>query len=302
MQRKRKWRIRRNDVNGYLFCAPLLLGIAVFSAYPMVSLLATSFRRVYGIGAKGEWVGFANYEYALTDSVFWSSLVNTMYIGLFGMTFGTITAFIVASLINHVKWRRLQNWFKVIYFFPNVISVVAIAILFSFLFHPSPDGVLNGVLGLFHLEPIGWFSDPAYSRISIVIMGVWWSLGYNCIIFLAGLQSVPKELYEAAEVDGASGLRKWWSITIPFLRPIFVFFLVMGVLSAMKRFTDVWLIGGTAGNPDRTLMTSVMYIYRNAFVSAQMGLAAAASYLLFVVILFLAILALALNRRKDHLY
>ncbi len=124
-------------------------------------------------------------------------------------------------------------------------------------------------------------------------------LGYNTIIFIAALTSVPRDIYEAAEVDGANWLKKWWYITIPYLKPIIVFMVIITTIGAMKRFTDVWLIGGTAGNPAGSLMTVVLYIYRNAFFSNQMGIATAASYLLFVLILILTVLMLRVNRTNN---
>ncbi|WP_347834621.1 sugar ABC transporter permease [Gracilibacillus sp. JCM 18860] len=124
-------------------------------------------------------------------------------------------------------------------------------------------------------------------------------LGYNTIIFIAALSSVPRDLYEAAEVDGASWFKKWFYITVPYLRPIILFMVIMGAITAMKRFTDVWLIGGTAGNPAGSLMTAVLYIYRNAFLSSQMGIATAASYILFMIILVLTIALLFANKNSN---
>ncbi len=173
--------------------------------------------------------------------------------GFLSVVMGIAASFILASLINSVKWTKGKKHFqRNLLFLPNVISAVATTLLFSFLFAPTKEGLLNFVLGVFHISPIGWFTDPKYARFSIVLMSMWGALGYNTIIFIAGLQSVPRDLYEAAEVDGASGLKKWRYITIPYLRPIFVFMIIMGTIHAMKRFTDVWLIGGTAGNPGGT--------------------------------------------------
>ncbi|UUZ79719.1 sugar ABC transporter permease [Paenibacillus sp. P26] len=295
----RKRRFSRGDLTGFLFCSPLIAGVLAFAIYPMLAALILSFQQTAGTTLLGKWVGFANYGYVLKDSVFWKSLYNTFYMGILSVILGIAASFILASLINNVKWTRAKNVFKGIYFLPNVISAVATTLLFSFLFAPNKEGLINFLLGFAGLSPVGWFTDPHYSRFSIVLMSLWGALGYNTIIFIAGLQSVPRELYEAAEVDGAGGLRQWRYITIPYLRPIFVFMIVMGAIHAMKRFTDVWLIGGTAGNPSGTLMSSVLYIYRNAFVASQMGIATAASYLLFVVILALTVLLLRLNRQKD---
>ncbi len=298
---KRK-KLTRNDWVGFLFVSPLVFGILAFAVYPMVAALYLSFQQTEGAGAfTGKWVGLNNYKYIIHDPIFWKSLYNTFYMGILSVTLGIGVSFILASMINSLKRTHSKNFFKGVYFLPNVVSAVATTLLFSFLFYPTKEGLFNFVLGWFHIGPVGWFTDPRFSRFSIVLMSLWGALGYNTIIFLAGLQSVPRDLYEAAEVDGAGSMKKWLYITIPYLRPIFVFMIVMGTIGSMKRFTDVWLIGGTAGNPGGSLLSSVLYIYRNAFLAGQMGLATAASYLLFLVILILTLLLLGLDRRKDSL-
>ncbi|MFU1793841.1 carbohydrate ABC transporter permease [Paenibacillus azoreducens] len=284
---------------GYLFSAPLIIGVLAFAVYPMIAALIMSFHQTSGLSITGKWVGVSNYSYVLSDSLFWQALTNTFFIGIWSVLLGIVLSFVLASLINNLNWSMGKNFFKAVFFLPNVVSGVATTLLFSFLFFPSREGLLNFVIGLFGIEPVGWFTNPHVSRYSIVLMSLWGALGYNTIIFLAGLQSVPRDLYEAAEVDGAGSYRKWLNITIPYLRPIFVFMLIMGTIGGMKRFTDVWLIGGTAGNPGGSLMTVVLYIYRNAFLASQMGMATAASYLLFVIIFVLTAVLMLLNRRKD---
>ncbi|MGZ9583976.1 carbohydrate ABC transporter permease [Paenibacillus marinisediminis] len=286
---------------GYLFSAPLIIGVLAFAIYPMFAALYMSFQQTTGLSVSGKWVGLDNYIYALEDPIFWQALGNTFMMGVLSVLFGIGLSFILASLINSLKWNFGKNFFKAVYFLPNVVSAVATTLLFSFLFYPSKEGLLNFFITSIGLDPIGWFTNPDLSRFSIVLMSLWGALGYNTIIFLAGLQSVPRDLYEAAEVDGAGTYRKWLYITIPYLRPIFVFMLIMGTIGGMKRFTDVWLIGGTAGNPGGSLMTVVLYIYRNAFLASQMGLATAVSYLLFIIILVLTAALMFLNRRKDSL-
>lgn len=297
MGTRKRW-LTRNDLVGYLFSTPLLIGIFVFAIYPMFAALYMSFQQISSNSMSGQWVGLSNYRYVLSDNLFWQAIYNTFYMGILSVLLGIGLSFILASLINGLKWDFAKNVFKGIYFLPNVVSAVATTLLFSFLFFPGREGLLNFLLDTVNIGPIGWFTDPNYARFSIVLMSLWGALGYNTIIFLAGLQSVPRDLYEAAEVDGANWLHRWFYITIPYLRPILFFMLIMGTIGGMKRFTDVWLIGGTAGNPGGSLMTAVLYIYRNAFLASQMGLATAASYLLFMIILVLTMFLLAMNRRS----
>ncbi|ANF98319.1 carbohydrate ABC transporter permease [Paenibacillus bovis] len=293
---RKKW-LRSTDIAGWCFVLPLLVGVLGFSLYPMVSALLTSFR---GNGAaSAQWVGLTNYSRVLQDDLFWGALYNTIYIGGLSAILGIVFSFILASLVHHLPWQRTRNLFKAIFFLPNVVSAVATSLLFSLLFHPGKEGLINYALNWFGIDPVGWFTDPSIARLSVVFMILWSALGYNTIIFLAALQSVPREQYEAADIDGASALGKWRYITIPSLRPIFLFMIVMGVINGMKQFTNVWLIGGSAGNPSGALMTSVLYIYRNAFLSSQLGIATAASYLLFVFILLLTLVILKVNAKNQ---
>ena len=173
-------------------------------------------------------------------------------------------SFILASMIN--RMGKSRNLFKSIFFLPNVVSVIATSILFSFLFYPTKAGVVNSVLQLFGIAPVKWFSGTGTSRLTVCIMGAW---------RMAGLQAVAKEQYEAAEVDGASGFQQWRYIAIPAMRPIFAFVIIMDTISSMRRFSDVYMIGGTSGSPGGTLTTTVTYIYRNAFTGGQTGVACA---------------------------
>ncbi|PWU69358.1 carbohydrate ABC transporter permease [Gracilibacillus dipsosauri] len=296
--RSKKKLLSSRDWAGLLFSTPLLIGIFGFAIYPMIAALVMSFQQTAN-SLTGEWVGLKNYQYVLTDSMFWKSIFNTLYMGILSVILGVSLSFILATLIHNVPWLKWKNFFKGVYFLPNVVSLVAASILFTFLFSPGKEGLLNYAIGLIGIDPIGWFTNPTFSKFSIVLMTLWGMLGYNTIIFIAALSSVPRDLYEAAEVDGANWFKKWFYITVPYLRPIILFMVIMGAITAMKRFTDVWLIGGTAGNPAGSLMTAVLYIYRNAFLSSQMGIATAASYILFMIILVLTIALLFANKNSN---
>lgn len=295
---RRKKFLTKQDWAGYAFSAPLVIGVLVFAIYPMIGALILSFKKS-AASFGGEWIGLANYKYVLTDSIFWNSLYNTAYMGVLSVGLGVSLSFILATLIHNVPWLKWRNFFKGVYFLPNVVSLVATSILFQFIFNPGEGGILNFALGWVGIEPVGWFTDPSVSRFSIVLMTLWGMLGYNTIIFIAALTSVPQDIYEAAEVDGANWFKKWFYITVPYLKPIILFMIIISTIGAMKRFTDVWLIGGTAGNPAGSLMTVVLYIYRNAFLSNQMGIATAASYILFMVILVLTVIMLVTNRKNN---
>jgi multiple sugar transport system permease protein len=269
--------MRKNGA-GYVMVAPMVVGILVFVVYPMIKALLYSFERTNGIVAK--WVGIKNYVWIFNDAVFWKSVYNTFYMAVLSVVFSITVCFVLASLINSLSSGK--NLFKGLYFLPNVVSVVAGAILFKYLFYPTDEGIVNFLLSKVGIQSVGWFTSPTIAPLSIVIMSIWRSMGYDTILFLAGLQSVPREHYEAASVDGAGSLRQWWYITIPSMKPIFVFVIIMATINSLKRFSDVYMIGGIGGNPGGSIQTIVLYIYRNAWQTSQVGIASAAGYMLFL--------------------
>lgn len=292
--RRRRVRLNRKSVTGYLFVLPLVAALLVFDIYPIIQSFHISFLNDNGVS--GRYVGLSNYTDVLTDPQFWSAFYNTVYMGVLGVVFGIPISFICASLIHALPVGK--GFFKAVYFAPNVTSTVALAIVFTYLFYPTDHGLVNIPLGWLHIGPLGWFSDPRFARLGIVIMDLWHGIGYSMLIWLAGLQSVPRELYEAAAVDGANGLRKWWYITIPSIKPIFFFVVVMGTIGAFKRFTDVFVIGGADGAPGGVLSTLMVYIYRYAFTSFEFGRASAASFITFAFIILVTLLNFRLFRER----
>lgn len=283
--KKKKSNRFNQNFTGYLLVAPMLLALCAFVFYPMIQVVIYSFQKTNGISAT--WRGFKNYAWVIKDSMFWNALGNTIYMAVIAVILDVIVCFVVASMINSISSKAVKNLFKGIYYLPNVVSSVAVAMLFNFIFYPTENGILNYFLGVFGISPIGWLVNPKISRLSIVIMGLWRSVGYDTILFLAGLQSIPGEIYEAAAIDGASGLQKWWYITIPNMKGTFAFMIMMLTISTMRRFDDVWMIGGSAGNPAGTLDTAVMYIFRNSWLSREVGVASAAAVILFIITMIL---------------
>ena len=186
------------DWIGYAFCLPLLIGLVVFYYYPMIQAFLMSFQLTDGMGSH-TWIGVQNYTKLFKDATYWSALWNTIYMAIFAVILNVAVPFIFASLINYVAWGK--NFFKSLFFVPNVVSIVATSMLFKFVFYPTNQGIMNGFLANFGIEPLRWFSDPAMTRFTVCLMGLWSGLGYNIIIFLAALQNVSRELYEAADVD-----------------------------------------------------------------------------------------------------
>ena len=280
----------RKSLAWYAFVAPTFLLFGLFVAYPTLETFRLSFFRE--VATRQEFVGALHYLRLLTNQVFLNALVNTAFLGVAFLIIVTPLSLILASLLNNL--RAWPNLFKAIYFLPQITSTVAIALIFSYVFQPN-WGLVNGVLRALGVETLPlWLADPRFSltgsRAAVTLLAVWVALGYYILIFLAGLQAIPAELYDAAVVDGAGPLETWWYITLPSLRPTFIFLYITGTIDAMSRFSDLWTLGGPGGTPARSLQTIVMYIYQTAFESSDFNLASAAAVILFIVVLVLTLI------------
>jgi ABC-type sugar transport system permease subunit len=280
----------RKSLVWYAFILPTFVLFGLFVVYPTLQTFKLSFFRE--VATRQEPAGMDNFIRLLTNNVFLGALINTAVLGVAFLAVIIPTSLILASLLNNL--RSGSNLFKVIYFLPQVTSTVAVALIFSFVFQPN-WGLVNGALRFIGVDPLPlWLADPRYiitgSRSAVTILAVWVSLGYYMLIFLAGLQAVPPDYYDAAVVDGANALQTWWYITIPSLRPSFVFLFITGAIDAMSRFSDLWTLGGPAGTPARSLQSIVMFIYQTAFEGNDYNLASAAAVILFVVVLGITLL------------
>lgn len=279
-----KHRLRKTLV-WYALIAPVFILFALFVVYPTVETFRLSLHRE--VATRQEFVGLAQYARLLGDQIFASALVNTILLGAAFLLLVIPLGLVLASLLNSLKYA--PNFFKVVYFLPQITSTVAVALIFGYIFQPS-WGLLNNGLRALGMDPLPlWLADPRYnltgSRAAATILAVWVALGYYMLIFLAGLQAVPSELYDAATVDGANFLQSWWYITLPSLRPTFVFLILTGSIEALSRFSDLYTLSGPAGSPARSLQTIVMYMYQNAFESNNFNLSSATAVILFLIML-----------------
>lgn len=293
---KKKKALTQRDVTGYMFSLPTLLAILVFSIYPIIQSFIISFYNHNGV--KGKYIGIRNYTAVLQDPVFGKALLNTAYMGIFSLLLCLPLSLILATFINYCT--KGKSFYKSIFFVPNVTSVVAAALIFTFLFYPDSTGPVNSILNFFGIPSQRFFSSPSQSRMSIVIMEVWRQVGYNAIIWLAALQSIPMELYEAASIDGAGKLKQWIHVTLPSLTPTIGFMVIMGTINMFKRFGDTFIIGGPDGNPGSSLYTLILYVYRTTFMMYQFGKASAASFLIFVMILFFTVINNTLLNKAEQ--
>lgn len=265
---------------GYFFLSPWILGLILFVAGPIIASLVLAFCQ-WDLIQPPVFVGLQNFELMMKDSRFWSSLLNTFYYTFFAVPLGIVGSIAVALLMNQ-KWKSVRL-LRTIYYLPSVTAGVASAIIWMWLFNPD-FGLINYGLSLFGVKGPLWLADEHWSKPALVIMSLW-GVGGNMIIYLAGLQGVPRQLYEAAEIDGAGMTGKFWHITIPMLTPVIFFNLIMSIVWSFQIFTQVYVMTGGQGGPADSTLVLVLYIYQKAFKFHQMGYASAAAWVLFIIIM-----------------
>lgn len=273
----------------YLLLAIPILGMVAFNLYPLARTFYDSFHNM-----KGTYIGVVNYNILFTDSLFAKALGNTLYMAILGVCLNVPFAFIFANMLNNIPVGK--NVYKVFFLLPMVLSMITVGTLFKYLFASGEEGIINSLLATMGIPANSFFNSPSTSRETVVLMAVWKGMGYNVILFFAGLQVVPKELFEAAKVDGANEWKQWIHITIPSIKNTFTFVFITSAIAALKRFADVYAISGETGNPAESLTTLMLYIYRNSFSTLNykdLGRASAASMVMFVVIMGITLINFA---------
>lgn len=277
---------------GYVFIAPWLVAFVAFEALPILSGFYHSFTDWTATGKAAKWVGLNNYSEALTrDPLFWKAVTNTLYYIGVSVPLGIVVAFALALMLN-AKIRG-RDAYRTIYYLPSVVPTVAAVIVWTFIFE-TRRGILNFLLELVGLPPIRWLSDPNWAMPALIIMSLW-GLGASMVIFLAGLQGIPQELYEAAEVDGANGWHKLWSLTVPLMTPTIFFNLVMNLVAAFQAFNNAFIM--TNGGPNNATLLYMLHLYNNAFHYFRMGYASAMAVMLFIVVFGVTLLVYRSSRR-----
>jgi len=280
----------RETVDGWLFILPWIMGFLVFTAGPMVASAVISMMN-WEILLPPEWVGLANFVRMFRDPLFLTSLGNTVYYTFLGVPLYIIVSLLTALALN----MRLRGMaiYRTIYFLPSLTPAVANALLWMWIFNPD-FGLANLLLNRVGLPGQKWLFDPQLAKPCFIIMGLW-GIGGQMVIFLAGLQGIPPELYEAARIDGANNWQSFWSITLPMLSPTIFFNLVIGIIGSFQVFTTAYI--ATQGGPQNATLFYVLYLYRNAFDYFKMGYASALAWALFVIVLILTLMQFGLARR-----
>jgi multiple sugar transport system permease protein len=288
-------------LEGYLYISPWIIGFILFTLAPVIASFLLSFAE-YDIITAPRWVGFLNFKQLFADALFRKSLINTLYYSAVTVPLGIVFSLFLAMLVN-VKIRGSYT-FRVIYYLPAVTSGVAISLLWRWLFNPD-IGLVNYFLGWFGIEPLGWLTSTTWALPAVMIMSVWGSLGGPMLIYLAGLQGIPDQLYEAADLDGANVWQRFRHVTIPMLSPAIFFNLIMAIIGSFQVFTAVYVMTANAasfepGGPANSTLVYVLYLYRNAFKYLVMGQSCAMAWFLFLIILVLTLLNFKLAQRWVH--
>ena len=274
----------RRDLTGLAFISPWLIGFMAFVFYPVVASAYYSLTR-YDVIREPRFIGLENYtELFMKDQVFWEVVWNTIYLVFFGVPAGVFIAFLLAVLLNNKMLGRPV--FRTLFFLPVLVPAVASAEVWRWVYNTN-YGVINSVLKAMELPVIPFLSSVALAKPSLILIHIW-AQGTAIIIFLAALQDVPRSLYDAALVDGANSLQRFWHVTIPMTTPAILFVTLTGMIGMFQYFTQGWLL--TQGGPNNATEFYSIYLYRNAFQFFKMGYASALAWILFIVILLFTLL------------
>ncbi|GAB4149224.1 MAG: sugar ABC transporter permease [Cyanobacteria bacterium J069] len=281
---------QRETLSAWLFLAPALVFLGVFVCFPIAYLGYLSFTQGSFTRGGVEWVGLRNYGRLLATPEFWQVLGNTLYFTLATSVPSLALPLVLAVLLDRTV--KLRSLLRTIYFLPSVTSLVAVGLGWRWLF--QTDGPVNEFLGLFSIAPIAWLGSPIWAMPVLILLSIWKQIGFNLVVFLAGLQTIPQSRYEAAELDGANGWQQFWHITLPGLRPTLVFAGVTTAIFTLRSFEQPYVM--TGGGPLNTTNLLVYYIYNEAFAQFDFGYAAAAATLLLLGTLLLVYIQLKFSQ------
>ena len=280
-------------VYGWAFIFPTMLGLIVLNLYPIVLTIYQSFCKTGDFGKGNIFVGLDNYAKLLTDGDVWQSLLNTFKYAIIEVPFSIVISLVLAVFLN--RKIAFRSGYRTIFFLPMVAAPAAIAMVWRWLYN-TQFGLLNHIFG----TKIQWISDPKIAWISVAVIGVWSIIGYNMVLFLSGLQEIPKYYYEAASIDGASGIREFFSITLPLLSPTIFFVLVTRVIGALQVFDLVYIVMDRT-NPALPKTQSLVYLfYQTAFTNGNKGYGAAMVMLLLIIILLITALQMYGQKKWVH--
>lgn len=308
---------KKFDYKPYLYILPAMVIIIVFRLVPIVLSFLVSFFE-WSITGAGDFIGLENYAKLFKDPTFWQSMLNTFYLVIFVVPIGLALSLCFAAFLNSIT--KLKAFFRTVYYIPTVTSMVAVSIVWKIMFNQQ-TGLINYLLGLVGIDPLGWLAEsrgifqlmfgdgipqwaggPSLALFSIIILTIWKGLGYNTIIYLAGLQNIPDTYYEAASIDGASKVKQFFKITLPLVSPTTFYVLLMMTITTFQVFSQIYLMTGPPiGGPLGTTKVIVYYLFEQGFGEAQnLSYASAIALVVFVIILSLTLLQKRLEKKVHY--
>lgn len=292
--------MKTNNIKAVVFfLSPALSAIFIFFFLPVLAAFVISFTDfdIYTLGdfSTLRFVGLDNYRKLFQDELFWMALKNTFYFVLVAGPLSIAVSLSTALLLNS-KLTRFKSLFRLAYFLPVVTTLVAVAIVWRFIYNQN-FGILNYFLGFFGINPIDWLGDPFWAMPSIILLAVWKNFGYNMIIFIAGLQNIPEELYEAADLEGANAFQKFWYITLPSLAPTTLFVSIITMIGYFQLFSEPYVM--TQGGPLNKTLSIVLYMYQEGFRWWNMGYSASIAFILFFIIFIGTLIQFRIQKVKS---
>lgn len=277
---------------GYIFAIPWFIGLLMFYVYPLFGSVYYSFTN-YNVVSKLQWLGLDNYTTLLKDQTFWIGISNTLFFAAFSVPLSVVIGIFLALMLN--MKIRAQGIFRTVFFIPTLVPVVATSIIWQWLLNPQ-FGLVNSILAAMGINGPPWLGSPDWSKPSLILMSQW-TIGNSIIIYLAGLQDISQDYYDASDVDGANWFMKVRHITLPLLTPVIFFNTVMGIINTLQVFTLPYAMTYGTGNPANSLLFYSMYLYNNAFLYMKMGYASAMAWILFIVIMAITLFVFRTSNR-----
>jgi len=291
----------KRDQAGWIFVAPAMAIIGLFFFLPVAAAFVLSLTDfdIYALADLGNlrFVGLRNYGELLANPLFWQAVANTLYFVVVGVPL-SIAASLGAALLLESRLARFKGFFRTALFAPVVTTLVAVAVIWRYLLH-ARYGLINYGLGEIGVRPVDWLGDPHWAMPAIILFAVWKNFGYNMIIFVAGLQTIPEDLYEAARIDGASPLRRFWHVTLPGLAPVVLLVSLLTIAGYLQLFAEPYVM--TQGGPAQSTVSILYFMYEQGFKWWSLGTASAVAFLLFAMMLTVTVVQLAIARRRGVL-
>lgn len=287
-------RKRSQFIWGWFFILPTIAGLFILNIIPIFQTIYQSFFKTGAFGKGNVFVGFNNYKKLIADESIWQSLINTFKYAIVEVPFSIAIAIILAVFLNRKIFGRTV--YRTIYFLPMVAAPAAVAMVWRWLYN-SEFGLLNHILNSIGLKSVNWISSPGFTFISIAAVGVWSVIGYNMVLFLAGLQEIPKDYYEASEIDGAGGIKQFFAITLPLISPTMFFVTITRVIGAMQVFDVIYMMMDRT-NPAFPKTQSLVYLfYKNSFIESNKGYGSAIVMLLLLVIMVITVIQIKYQKK-----